>query len=401
METNKRMAAEGVVVVDPNTGIPKPPTDATSSESRATKATLRTSDGPSLALSSAPRVRPVRGGSSVAMNAPTPEVLPETTALSVTCVQNPFYVVMGSMMSQPANNNSPCCQCAGSPPGPPYQPFPFLHVPFAIAAARKSFCFGMRDVSQQQEVPPPPVPKEKGAAALAESNSMQNKAILPPVAALHLAEGNMNIKSPYSPATFFHATSADLQEIDVTRPPFSYSALIAMAILSSPKKMASLLEIYKYVIQSFPYYKEENKKWKNSIRHNLSLNKCFQKVPRKTEPAAKGNYWIIDPASDRVLENGSFRSLSSKNRRRKTTPPRASPQQVGQRRELESDHDAEVEVAEEVMAVIPHLRLHHCPRGDGTCAPRSIARGIGSCAACNNSAVDGEGLSFGVEKILS
>lgn len=92
------------------------------------------------------------------------------------------------------------------------------------------------------------------------------------------------------------------------RPPFSYSALIAMAITSSPKKMMSLPEIYSHISTHFPYYGRDDKRWKNSVRHNLSLNKCFKKIPREEGYHGKGNYWMIDPASNRVLDRGSFRT---------------------------------------------------------------------------------------------
>ena len=99
------------------------------------------------------------------------------------------------------------------------------------------------------------------------------------------------------------------------RPPYSFSALIAMSIQSSPKKMATLPEIYEFITAKFPFYKQGDKKWKNSIRHNLSLNKCFKKAPRKDGLHGKGNYWIIDPACDHVLENGNFRSQARKRKR--------------------------------------------------------------------------------------
>ena len=66
---------------------------------------------------------------------------------------------------------------------------------------------------------------------------------------------------------------------DMDRPPHSYIALISMAILSKPEKKILLNEIYDWVVQNFPYYQHRtDKSWRNSIRHNLSLNECFIKV---------------------------------------------------------------------------------------------------------------------------
>ena len=86
---------------------------------------------------------------------------------------------------------------------------------------------------------------------------------------------------------------ADLFKL--VRPPYSYSALIAMAIQNAPDGKLKLARIYEYIIEKFPYYRQlkTKKGWQNSIRHNLSLNDCFVKCPGEGGPERKGNWWTI------------------------------------------------------------------------------------------------------------
>uniref|UniRef100_A0A087YBC7 Forkhead box N2 n=1 Tax=Poecilia formosa TaxID=48698 RepID=A0A087YBC7_POEFO len=81
-----------------------------------------------------------------------------------------------------------------------------------------------------------------------------------------------------------------------SKPPFSFSLLIYMAIEQSPSKSLPVKEIYGWILEHFPYFSNAPTGWKNSVRHNLSLNKCFRKVDKSLGKAnGKGSLWCVDP----------------------------------------------------------------------------------------------------------
>ncbi|MFT7804277.1 forkhead box protein K2 [Arapaima gigas] len=94
---------------------------------------------------------------------------------------------------------------------------------------------------------------------------------------------------------------------DDSKPPYSYAQLIVQAITMAQDKQLTLNGIYTHITKNYPYYRTADKGWQNSIRHNLSLNRYFIKVPRSQEEPGKGSFWRIDPASESKLIEQAFR----------------------------------------------------------------------------------------------
>ncbi|XP_038252521.1 forkhead box protein N2 isoform X1 [Dermochelys coriacea] len=113
---------------------------------------------------------------------------------------------------------------------------------------------------------------------------------LPTVSPIYDIEGD-NVPS-FSPSCYQNLEKKSA----ISKPPYSFSLLIYMAIEHSPNKSLPVKEIYSWILERFPYFATAPTGWKNSVRHNLSLNKCFRKVERSHGKVnGKGSLWCVDP----------------------------------------------------------------------------------------------------------
>ena len=99
------------------------------------------------------------------------------------------------------------------------------------------------------------------------------------------------------------------------KPQHSYIGLISIAILSSSEKKLVLADIYQYILDNFPYFRHRGPGWRNSIRHNLSLNDCFIKAGRASN--GKGHFWAVHPACQEDFQKGDFSRRKAQRKVRK------------------------------------------------------------------------------------
>ncbi|XP_022238704.1 forkhead box protein B1-like [Limulus polyphemus] len=155
------------------------------------------------------------------------------------------------------------------------------------------------------------------------------------------------------------------------KPPYSYISLTFMAIQSSTEKMLTLSDIYKFIMDRFPYYRKNTQRWQNSLRHNLSFNDCFIKIPRRPDRPGKGSYWALHPGCGDMFENGSFLR-----RRKRFKLPRglrhATAAAFAELKQLESaTHNAVQEQAKlrlAALAAAPSHLQHFCTDSSRTTA---------------------------------
>ncbi|XP_062283508.1 forkhead box protein P1-B-like isoform X1 [Scomber scombrus] len=110
------------------------------------------------------------------------------------------------------------------------------------------------------------------------------------------------------------------------RPPFTYASLIRQAIFESPRNQLTLNEIYNWFTRNFAYFRRNAATWKNAVRHNLSLHKCFVRLEN-----VKGAVWTVDEIEfhrrrpQKTAGNGSL----LKNSQNRQSYPGSAPQSGG------------------------------------------------------------------------
>lgn len=99
----------------------------------------------------------------------------------------------------------------------------------------------------------------------------------------------------------------------------SYTEMIAKAIFATPNNMSTLADIYNYLIVKYPILKSRGKSWKNSVRHTLSLNEWFIKIPKLDN--AKCCYWSVHPVYVQRFKRGDFQKQRKTSTKLRTPHP--------------------------------------------------------------------------------
>uniref|UniRef100_A0A8D0BNG8 Forkhead box Q1 n=1 Tax=Salvator merianae TaxID=96440 RepID=A0A8D0BNG8_SALMN len=143
---------------------------------------------------------------------------------------------------------------------------------------------------------------------LSELGSDGDCAALSPASGREDSSGQSSASSPSARGCKAVTTAVGKPYTRRPKPPYSYIALIAMAIRDSAGGRLTLAEINEYLMGRFPFFRGAYTGWRNSVRHNLSLNDCFVKVLRDpARPWGKDNYWMLNPSSEYTFADGVFR----------------------------------------------------------------------------------------------
>ncbi|XP_039521601.1 forkhead box protein N2 isoform X2 [Pimephales promelas] len=150
-----------------------------------------------------------------------------------------------------------------------------------------------------RSLPSSPTPQVYGGSHCPSPSTVSDQDDLTCLSWLH-QRGNLLPLQPLPrittlPQTFVPIPAQQLPS-SPAKPPYSFSSLIFMAIEDSPEKRLPVKGIYEWIVNNFPYYRDAPGGWRNSVRHNLSLSKSFQRIHRdKSQSVGKGSLWRVCP----------------------------------------------------------------------------------------------------------
>ncbi|XP_011370724.1 forkhead box protein P2 isoform X16 [Pteropus vampyrus] len=137
-----------------------------------------------------------------------------------------------------------------------------------------------------QSLPQTPTTPTAPVTPITQGPSVITPASVPNVGAIrrrHSDKYNIPMSSAEIAPNYEFYKNADV------RPPFTYATLIRQAIMESSDRQLTLNEIYSWFTRTFAYFRRNAATWKNAVRHNLSLHKCFVRVEN-----VKGAVWTVD-----------------------------------------------------------------------------------------------------------
>lgn len=127
----------------------------------------------------------------------------------------------------------------------------------------------------------PTIPTQSQTSSFSSSSSNSN---------LMAKRPRVSDKHTVLPISTDITKNRDFYRTNDVRPPYTYASLIRQAIMDSPECQLTLNEIYNWFTDTFMYFRRNAATWKNAVRHNLSLHKCFARV----EQNVKGAVWTVD-----------------------------------------------------------------------------------------------------------
>ena len=144
---------------------------------------------------------------------------------------------------------------------------------------------------------PTSIPSQPPVPILTSSPVVSHPVVLPslplPVPISEPPTSQVNEATMQNPPT-------QARTISSAKPNSTYTDLITLAL--KDKEALTVSGIYQWISENYPYFKAEDDRWKNSVRHNLSMNPHFRKGTKSKQGA--GHVWVLADEGSWRMSNG-------------------------------------------------------------------------------------------------